>query len=218
MRRNIELTGLQKSVVAERQRGVRSALDRELVVKKDVLTGSYARKTLIGPLAKADVDVLIVLDRQYEDRGPRQVVELVRRVLRDTYPKTLAISRNGQAVTITFSDFVVDVVPAFRNHWWFGGPYPYRICDSGKDAWMETDPGKHSTISGDANGVHGGKLVPCIKQLKAWNRTVGSPLRSFHVEVLAWEIFGRNPGRSSTAGWDGIGSTSATFSIGRVSA
>jgi hypothetical protein len=25
--------------------------------------------------------------------------------------------------------------------------------------------------------------------IKAWNRTVGSPLRSFHIEALAWSIF-----------------------------
>jgi hypothetical protein len=27
-------------------------------------------------------------------------------------------------------------------------------------------------------------------ELKAWNKTVGSPLRSFHLEAQAWSIFG----------------------------
>ena len=99
------------------------------------------------------------------------------------------ISRNGQAVTITFSDFVVDVVPAFRLPWysWNDG---WEICDSAAVGWITTNPKKHEALSSAANRAHGAQLVPRIKQLKAWNRTAGAPLRSFHIEVLAWSIFG----------------------------
>lgn len=191
LRRNVELTGLQQSTVATRQRSVRNALAEELVVKDDFLTGSYVRQTLIGPLKKADVDVLVILDQQYVSRGARNVLDMVRRVLVKTYTRTPAISRNGQAVTVTFRDFKVDVAPAFERSWWEGGGH--RICDSGSNDWIETNPKRHIEISSEANRVHHGSLVPCIKQLKAWNRTVNCPLRSFHIEVLAWEIFGRTP-------------------------
>jgi hypothetical protein len=51
-------------------------------------------------------------------------------------------------VTITFSDFAVDVVPAFERHWWYGG---YLICDSG--SWIETNPKKHTDISSPGERV-----------------------------------------------------------------
>lgn len=103
--------------------------------------------------------------------------------------RTPKISRNGQAVTITFSDFVIDVVPSFRLLWWSWNE-GWEICDSSRETWITTNPTKHVDISARANKAHRGDLVPRIKQLKAWNRTVGEPLRSFHLEALAWSVFG----------------------------
>jgi len=47
---------------------------------------------MIGPLKSADVDVLIVLDRSYKDRGPRAVLELVKKALLDEYKTGTQIS------------------------------------------------------------------------------------------------------------------------------
>lgn len=191
LRSNLELTAPQETTVAARQTSVRAAVARQLPVVDAFLTGSYRRQTLIGPLKRADVDIVVVLDRGYKQRGPRAVLELVKKALLVEYPKTPEISRNGQAVTITFSDFIIDVVPAFVRPWWAWDD-GWDICDSGSDRWISTNPKRHVEISARANRLHGGQLVPRIKQLKAWNRTVGEPLRSFHVEALAWSIFGRS--------------------------
>jgi hypothetical protein len=191
LRQDLELTGLQKSEVVQRQQNLRAAISEDLLVVETFLTGSYVRQTLIGPLSKADVDIVVVLDQSYAARGPRNVLELVKRVLLKTYPRTPSISRNGQAVTIEFSDFSVDVVPAFRQNGGFSAFRPmYSICDSGSDGWIQTNPKRHIEISTEKNQSQAGRLVPCVKMLKAWNRTVGRPLRSFHIEVLAWELFG----------------------------
>jgi hypothetical protein len=189
LRRNLELTGLQEKTVAARQSNIRDAVADQLTVVGDFLTGSYRRHTLIGPLKTADVDIVVVLDRRYKNRSPRAVLELVRKALLVEYTRTPAISRNGQAVTVTFADFIVDVVPAFVRPWWTWDE-GWEICDSGSDSWIKINPKKHVEISATANRSHGGHLVPRIKQLKAWNRTVGEPLRSFHLEALAWSIFG----------------------------
>jgi len=189
LRSNLELTGLQETKVAARQKNVRAAVASQLTVATDFLTGSYRRQTLIGPMKSADVDIVVVLDRGYRDRGAQAVLELVKKALLTEYTRTPAISRNGQAVTITFTDFVVDVVPAFVLPWWTWND-GFEICDSGSDSWITTDPKKHVELSATANRAHGRHLVPRIKQLKAWNRTVGGPLRSFHLEALAWSIFG----------------------------
>ena len=188
LRENLELTGLQASLVADRQRSVRDAMGRELPVVETFLTGSYRRQTLITPLSTADVDVVVVLDRSERRRGPRGVLDVAKDALLKSY-RTSRVSRNGQAITITFRDFVVDVVPAFAPPWWDLDGGGWDICDSGSDAWLRTDPKKHTERSAKINKRCGGLLVPTVKMLKAWNRTANEPLRSFHLEVLAWSIF-----------------------------
>ena len=152
-------------------------------------TGSYSRHTLIAPLSEADIDVFVVLDNQYfhrfdgASRGQASLLDLLRGALQQTYPQTPDISRNGQAVTVRFSDFVVDVVPGFNRQ---GGGF--LIPDSVGGRWIETDPRSHVELVSSANAAHGGDLVPLIKMVKAWNRTDGRHFRSFHLEVLTLKL------------------------------
>jgi Second Messenger Oligonucleotide or Dinucleotide Synthetase domain len=209
-RGNLEITGLQESVVAARQDRVRAAVARVLVVRDSFLTGSYRRRTLIAPVRDADVDIMVVLDRSYRRRGPQAVLDLVKDTLREEY-RSSEISRNGQAVTIRFSDFTVDVVPAFAS-WWDSSVLD--ICNSSDDSWIRTSPQKHIDISSKINQRTAGLLVPSVKMLKAWNRTTGRPLRGFHLEVLAWKVF--DPGWFSAAWWGpGIGMGSDAENLGR---
>jgi Second Messenger Oligonucleotide or Dinucleotide Synthetase domain len=196
-RGNLGITGLQASLVAAREDRVRAAVVHGLTVRESFLTGSYRRGTLIGPMQEADVDIVVVLDGGYRRRGPRAVLDLVKDTLREQY-QTSQISRNGQAVTIRFSDFTVDVVPAF-GVWWESGVLD--ICNSGDGSWIRTSPQKHIEISSKVNKRADGLVVPAVKMLKAWNRTAGRPLRSFHPEVLAWKVL--DPGWR--AYWFGAG-------------
>src|SRR5690349_16114242 len=105
LKQNLEITTLQTSTVSTRQQNVRNAVISELTVVDDFLTGSYKRNTMIAPLAEADVDIFMVLDsKYYEPNGQANLLDRVKRVLKNTY-KTPEISKNGQAVTITFTDF-----------------------------------------------------------------------------------------------------------------
>jgi hypothetical protein len=93
------------------------------------------------------------------------LLDYVKRVLRKTYTKTPDISRNGQAVTICFNDFVVDVIPGFER---LGGGY--LIPNAIKYNWISTDPKQHIKIMSDRNEYHHRKLKPLIKMIKCWNR------------------------------------------------
>ena len=185
-RSNLELTGLQGTVIAERQKDLRQVIGKELLVVDSFLTGSYRRNTLIAPLSKADVDVMVVLDRSLRKIGPANALNKVRQVLVSSFP-TAQVSRNGQAITVTFRDFLIDVVPAFAVPWLAGSGWD--ICDSGGMSWLRTNPDRHSVRSTEVNDRTGGLLVPTVKMLKAWNRTASQPLRSFHLEALAWSVF-----------------------------
>jgi Second Messenger Oligonucleotide or Dinucleotide Synthetase domain len=185
LKQNLEITDLQAGIVSTRQLSVREALDDGLTVLDTFLAGSYRRNTMIAPLGEADVDIVAVLDPSYYQQwdGQGALLDRVRRVLLKRYPSTPRISRNGQAVTITFTDFCVDVVPAFNRQ---GGGY--LIPDSIQKQWIGTNPKHHVEIWAEANKRHGYMLVPLIKMLKAWNKTHSALLRSFSLEVLTLQI------------------------------
>jgi hypothetical protein len=139
---------------------------------------------MIAPLAEADIDIFAVLDPEYySSDGQAALLDRVKRALRKTYTKTPEISRNGQAVTIIFTDFRVDVVPAFNRR---GGGY--LIPDSVHRRWIETDPTRHITIWTEENKAHDTDLVPLLKMLKRWNKYNGESLGSFHLEALGLQI------------------------------
>jgi hypothetical protein len=184
LKQNLQITDLQGSTVSTRQTNVRDAVKAELTVLDDFLTGSYKRSTMIAPLTKADIDIFMVLDpKYYKQNGQTYILDKVRDVLKETYPKSPKVSRDGQAVTITFTDFKVDVVPAFKRQ---GGGYLIPDCILSR--WIPTDPKEHVTIWSAANAAHNGDLVPLIKIIKAWNRSNGDLLQSFHLESMVLQI------------------------------
>lgn len=175
---NLEVTELQEATVSTRQKNVRAVVEDGMSVLDTFLTGSYRRNTMIGPLNKADVDIFVVLDpKYYNEYEPAGLLDRLKSVLRKTYT-TPTMSRNGQAVTIKFSDFEVDVVPAFNRS---GGGY--LIPDSERGSWISTDPKQHVAMWATANKAHNGDLVPVIKMVKGWNKP-RDLFRSFHLEVL----------------------------------
>lgn len=184
LQENLQITDLQEATVETRQKNVRDAIAKELTVLTSFVTGSYRRGTLIAPLSKTDLDIFVVLEPSYYSAdGYANLIDRVKRVLKGTYPTTPEISRNGQAVTIIFTDFRVDVVPAFHRQ---GGGY--LIPDSVLKRWIETDPTQHITIWNNANIGHFQQLVPVIRMIKQWNRAHSALLRSFHLETLILQI------------------------------
>ncbi len=183
--RNLAITSLQGETVSARQNRIRDVVQSGFSVQDSFLTGSYARNTMISPLSQADIDVFCVLNSSiFHNYQPASLLDAVRRTLLRTYTRTPDISRSGQAVSVRFDDFVIDVVPSFDRQ---GGGY--LIPNSVTQSWLSTDPKKHVSMMSDANGIHDGSLVPLIKMLKGWNRTHSSFFRSFHIEVLCLKIF-----------------------------
>lgn len=184
LKANLEITSLQQSTVSTRHQSVRDAVARRLVVKESFVTGSYRRHTMVAPLSEADIDVFVVLDAGYHTAdGYAALLDRVRRVLLETYTRTPRVSRSGQAVTITFTDFVVDVVPAFYRQ---GGGF--LIPSTTEQRWISTNPKTHETFITNANSAHQGDLVPLIKMIKRWNRRTSSTIRSFYLELLVEKV------------------------------
>jgi len=189
LKSNLEISGLQAETVSTRQKNTRAVVANGMGVIDDFLTGSYSRSTMIAPLKEADIDVFCVLEPKYfthyngQNGGPAGLLDLTKKTLLKTYTRTPDISRNGQAVTIRFDDFVVDVIPGFNRQ---GGGY--LIPNSMTNSWISTDPKRHVELVSASNKAHDGDLVPLIKMIKGWNKQNGAFFRSFHLEVLVLAI------------------------------
>lgn len=180
LKSNLEITALQQTTVSGRQQAVRDAVSRRLSVLNSLITGSYKRHTMIAPLTEADIDIFVIMSAEYYSTdGYASLLDRVRRVLLETYTTTPRVSRNGQAVTITFTDFEVDVVPAFYRQ---GGGF--LIPSTTENRWIATDPRAHETQITNANATHNSELIPLVKMIKAWNRTISRAFRSFYLELL----------------------------------
>lgn len=187
LKKNLEITAPQKSTISTRQQNIRDIIEGKMDVLDSYIAGSYKRSTMIAPLTKSDVDIFIVLDpKYYYELSPVALLDKVRGILLKTYTKTPRISRNGQAVTIIFQDFKVDVVPCYFRG---GGGYLIPNSLSTDTPWIETDPKMHIEYWAEQNTKHNGDLVPLIKMLKGWNKKHSETLRSFHLETLVLEIF-----------------------------
>jgi hypothetical protein len=139
---------------------------------------------MIGPLAKADIDIFMVLNTSYYEKyKPAALLDRLRTVLLKTYTKTPKISRNGQAVTISFTDFEVDVVPCYNRQ---GGGF--LIPNSKAGMWISTNPPVHDTATKEANKAHNGDIVPLIKMIRGWNREINSAFSGFYLELMTINI------------------------------
>ncbi len=184
LKENLEITGLQAATVSARQTNVRENLAKEMTVLDSFLVGSYQRNTMVSPLSEADVDIFCVMDSSYfAQDGQAGLLDKVKRALLKSYT-TSDVSRNGQAVTIRFTDFRVDVVPAFKRQ---GGGY--LIPDSIMKRWISTDPKIHISLWSDMNKAKSGYFIPLVKMVKGWNKCHSAKFRSFHLECVARNVF-----------------------------
>jgi hypothetical protein len=180
----LNITTLQAGTVSARHTNLRDVIKAEFTTIDDFLTGSYRRSTMVLPLKDADVDVMIVLDPSYYNKyTATALLDRVRTVLLKKYT-TPKISRSGQAVTIAFSDFKVDVVVGYNRS---GGGY--LIANSNTGSYLSTNPKTHVEQWSASNSAQNGMLVPLMKMVKGWNRENGDLLRSFHLEAMVRSVY-----------------------------
>ncbi|MBX6750987.1 MAG: nucleotidyltransferase domain-containing protein, partial [Micromonosporaceae bacterium] len=192
-RHNLETTSSEYKSASSRQQRIRKQLDdaKTLDIVEDFLTGSYRRHTKTKPLR--DVDIMVVLNnREYLDRHPHDVLELIRGVLAPLYGAH-RVACDRLAVRVDFGVQVVDdvsdevmsveVVPAFTqdDH--------YLIPDDHTGEWIHTNPKIHAELATAANKAFDDQWKPLVKMIKKWNQVAGNPIRpSFLIEVMALEL------------------------------
>lgn len=194
--RQLELTEKEQNEASRQQNSLRDNLRARLGNDvRDILSGSYSRRTAIRPLN--DIDIFVVLDPSahrdcYPPASPATCLRKIRAALQAAYPQH-APRLQGRSVHIDFTGTGIgyDVVPAFAER--SGGEY--KIPDRDRDEWIRTNPEKHRDVCIAANDRAGGKLNRLIKAVKRWNQrqASASQLRSFHIEVMSYEAFSSGP-------------------------
>jgi hypothetical protein len=190
--RNLELTNKEQEEASRQQNVVRNNLRTSLDIEQDFLSGSYRRRTAIRPLK--DIDLVLVLaeakHRELRSDPPQKTLALVQSALARAYPNAAPPRMQARSVNIEFrgTDIGYDVVPAFRHA--AGG---YLIPDRERGSWIRSDPELHHQACITANQAAGNMLNPLIKMAKALNARHHRPLRSFHLEVMAYSAFSGRP-------------------------
>lgn len=195
--RNLELTPREQEEATRQQNVLRNHLRANLTIVHDFIGGSYGRRTAIRPLK--DIDLVLVLDEvkhgTLRSDPPQKVLALVRQALVRAYPNAAPPREQGRSVNITFrgTDIGYDLVPAFRHA--SGG---YQLPDQERGSWIRSDPDLHRKACITANQAAGNMLNPLIKMAKALNARHHRPLRSFHLEVMAYSAFTGRPAAFDT--------------------
>jgi hypothetical protein len=198
----LKLTSAQKDLILARRNNVATYLqqafpsDSDMPLKKTSLIGSAGRGTIIRPVV--DIDVFAQFtnkDSVFETYRNNSQAFLYR--IRDalkSHSNVEIVGARGQAVRFFYSQPPhVDVAPVFM--WNEGG---YGLPD-GTGGWMTTDPFAQDAYFAERNETLSNRLKPLVRMLKRWNACHSQYFRSFHLEVVAANVFSSLGGDSRYA-------------------
>lgn len=187
---NLEITDRQVGLVSARRKNVVLAIQKKLSLHPDEskLIGSYDRQTLIRYLSEGDVDIMVILhygnNKGWDNsEGTIKALDRFKAILDEEYPDTKK-HRDQNCISMRFSEFILDIVPAFSIE----GGY-FKIPDSIRKQWVPTNPIKFAEKITAVNKNMDGTFVPLIKMVKGWNRNVGWPIQSFHLECIMYNRY-----------------------------
>jgi Second Messenger Oligonucleotide or Dinucleotide Synthetase domain len=198
--RRLELKPAEQADVKSRHTRVREIVKAGIGVERDILSGSYKRKTKTKPLK--DVDIFFILrasEAKWLDRHAQDLLAEIRGLLAPVYGEG-HVSLGRRSVKVDFglpvSDdqtdekvMSIDVVPAF------GSDGHYVIPDRHLDEWVSTDPEIHERLAIDANAAYDERWKPLVRMIKKWNDYHERPVKpSFLLEVMALGILDRRFG------------------------
>lgn len=175
---DLELRQEESEAASHWSNELRCRLREKIPIERDFLAGSFIRNTKIRPLD--DIDMVVVLGHQRPD-DPRTGFEQVRAALARIYPyEPVEIQSRCVSVRLSSVGIGFDVLPAY------GADHLLWIYRGAEESWIRTAPEYYHEEGNEACARSGNKLKPLIKVAKHWNRREGKPLRSFHLEVMAY--------------------------------
>lgn len=163
---------------------VKKDLESDIEGTVDLLYGgSISKHTYVDGLS--DVDALVLMDRtELSGKDPAALQRLLADCLRGRYGKD-AVYEGVLAVTVTLHDKTIQLLPALRDG------KKFKIASYDGKGWSRIDPAGFAKALTKGNKAMDGKLVPCIKLVKAIVGTLPEKRRltGYHAESLAIQVF-----------------------------
>lgn len=159
-------------------------------LEKILFGGSISKKTFIE--GASDVDALVILDKaKYNSISPKKLQDAFCDLLKHRFPRT-EIVKGDLAVTVKFSDYEVQLLPALRENG------KVQIADRGGASWTKPiNTAAFTRRLTETNKSNGNKVVPTIKIVKNLFSRLPEKYQpsGYHVEALAVDAFSAYNGR-----------------------
>ena len=172
---------------------IKSDLENEIDGTIDTLFGgSVSKNTYLDGIS--DVDALVLLNNsELAEKSPNEVKSFLADCLRDRYGRD-AVREGVLAVTVNVQDKTIQLLPALRHG------ESVKIASSDGSGWSKVNPRGFAHALTKANQRLGGKLVPCIKLIKAIVATLPEKrqITGYHTEAMAINVFRGYDGSKTT--------------------
>ena len=172
---------------------IKSDLENEIDGTVDTLFGgSVSKHTYLDGIS--DIDALVLLNNsELAEKSPNEVKSFLADCLRDRYGKD-AVREGGLAVTVNVQDKTIQLLPALRQG------ESVKIASSDGSNWSKVNPQGFTHALTKANQRLDGKLVPCIKLIKAIVAMLPEKrqITGYHTESMAINVFRGYDGAKTT--------------------
>lgn len=186
----INLSGDHRETANKRRERIVELLKNDFEILESFGTGSIPKFTALKGHADLDVMVALHYGKHIKDKKPSSVLQNVRNSLAEY---RTGVRSNGQAVTLYYDTWPnVDIVPVSRVVDNNQNVTHYEVPNSNTEGWMPSRPKKHANTIEARSTVCGQNFRRIIKMIKHWNRIHSEYLTSYHIEVLALNIFHTN--------------------------
>ena len=154
--------------------------------------GSYGRGTAINGIS--DLDMVFVLPwdvykkfNSYQTNGQSALLQDVKKVIEKTY-STTDVGGDGQVVAIKFSNYTIEVLPAFEND---DGSFKHADSNNG-GSWKTTNPRAEKKEIDALNSTSNQNLKPLAKMVRAWKNNVGVAIGGLLIDTLCYNFINTN--------------------------
>ncbi|MGY8873190.1 MAG: SMODS domain-containing nucleotidyltransferase [Pseudomonadales bacterium] len=150
--------------------------------------GSYGRGTAIDGISDLDMVFELPWDifsrfNKYDGNGQSALLREIKDTIKGTYSRT-DIKGDGQVVVVSFDNYVVEILPGFKND---DGSYKYPDSNDG-GSWKTTKPRDEINKVDELNKESNGNLKNLCKMVRSWKNKVGAPMGGLLIDTLCYKF------------------------------
>lgn len=148
--------------------------------------GSYGRHTAVQGVSDLDMAFVLpwsVYDRfqRYENNKQSSLLGEIRLALKERFPNH-TVRAQQQVVSVDFSDYVVEVLPAFEHE---DGSYTYPDSNDG-GSWKTCNPVAELDEINSLNQDKNHNLKRLCKMVRSWKNDHGVPMKGMLIDTLCY--------------------------------